>query len=61
MDRFDAHGIGKDSVTCARVQVSFDEYLQDRARVFRAMFPDETRSQRLNDVMYPPCSPFLPE
>ncbi|GJN33201.1 hypothetical protein PR202_gb21772 [Eleusine coracana subsp. coracana] len=29
--------------------VSFDEYLQDRARVFRAMFPDETRSQRLSD------------
>lgn len=43
------------------VQVSFDEYLQDRARVFRAMFPDETRSQRLSDVMYPPRSPFLEE
>jgi hypothetical protein len=32
------------------VQVSFDEYLQDRARVFRAMFPDESRSQRVGDV-----------
>jgi hypothetical protein len=30
--------------------VSFDEYLQDRPRVFRAMFPDESRSQRLSDV-----------
>ena len=29
---------------CVRVQVSFDEYLQDRARVFRAMFPDESKS-----------------
>uniref|UniRef100_A0A0A9FXD2 DUF1997 domain-containing protein n=1 Tax=Arundo donax TaxID=35708 RepID=A0A0A9FXD2_ARUDO len=29
--------------------VSFDEYLQDRARVFRAMFPDESRSQQLSD------------
>jgi hypothetical protein len=33
-------------------QVSFDEYLQDRPRVFRAMFPDESRSQRLSDVNY---------
>lgn len=31
------------------VQASFDEYLQDRARVFRAMFPDESRSQRIGD------------
>ncbi|KAL6657024.1 hypothetical protein ACP70R_004804 [Stipagrostis hirtigluma subsp. patula] len=29
--------------------VSFDEYLQDRARVFRAMFPDESRSQQLSE------------
>ncbi|KAG8099287.1 hypothetical protein GUJ93_ZPchr0013g34075 [Zizania palustris] len=29
--------------------VSFDEYLMDRARVFRAMFPDESRCQRLSD------------
>lgn len=29
--------------------VSFDEYIQDRARVFRAMFPDESRSQRVGD------------
>ena len=35
------------------VQVSFDEYLLDRARVFRAMFPDESRSQRLSDVSKP--------
>ncbi|PAN15022.1 hypothetical protein PAHAL_2G458600 [Panicum hallii] len=28
---------------------SFDEYLQDRARVFRAMFPDESRSERLGE------------
>ncbi|RLN35063.1 uncharacterized protein C2845_PM03G13770 [Panicum miliaceum] len=28
---------------------SFDEYLQDRARVFRATFPDESRSERLGD------------
>ncbi|XP_064991406.1 uncharacterized protein LOC135628589 isoform X1 [Musa acuminata AAA Group] len=33
--------------------VSFDEYLCDRPRVFRAMFPDKRRSKRLNDV-----SPF---
>ena len=32
------------------MQASFDEYLQDRARVFRAMFPDESRSERLGDV-----------
>lgn len=35
------------------VQVSFDEYLLDRARVFRAMFPDESRSQRPSDVSKP--------
>ncbi|KAF0906893.1 hypothetical protein E2562_013283 [Oryza meyeriana var. granulata] len=29
--------------------VSFDEYLLDRARIFRAMFPDESRCQRLSD------------
>ncbi|XP_042458218.1 uncharacterized protein LOC122042267 [Zingiber officinale] len=29
--------------------VSFDEYVRDRARVFRAMFPDSRRSRRLND------------
>ncbi|XP_074590474.1 uncharacterized protein LOC141846353 [Curcuma longa] len=29
--------------------VSFDEYIRDRARVFRAMFPDSRRSRRLND------------
>ncbi|XP_068666210.1 uncharacterized protein [Aristolochia californica] len=28
---------------------SFDEYLEDQARVFRAMFPDENRSRRLNE------------
>jgi hypothetical protein len=39
------------SVLTRAVQVSFDEYLQDRARVFRAMFPDESRSQRLSDVL----------
>lgn len=38
------------------VQASFDEYLQDRARVFRAMFPDESRSQRIGDV----CNPITP-
>ncbi|WVZ66788.1 hypothetical protein U9M48_015962 [Paspalum notatum var. saurae] len=29
--------------------VSFDEYLQDPARVFRAMFPDESRSERVGE------------
>nr|BAK01425.1 predicted protein [Hordeum vulgare subsp. vulgare] len=29
--------------------VSFDEYLENRPRVFRAMFPDESRSQQLSD------------
>ncbi|XP_072991435.1 uncharacterized protein [Typha latifolia] len=29
--------------------VSFDEYLHDRPRVFRAMFPDQGKSKRLND------------
>ncbi|KAG9447438.1 hypothetical protein H6P81_013566 [Aristolochia fimbriata] len=28
---------------------SFDEYLEDRSRVFRAMFPEENRSRRLNE------------
>lgn len=30
-------------------EASFDEYLQDRARVFRAMFPDESRSEQVGD------------
>ncbi|XP_068661029.1 uncharacterized protein [Aristolochia californica] len=30
-------------------EASFDEYLEDQARVFRAMFPDENRSRRLNE------------
>jgi hypothetical protein len=51
MELIDATGIGFDSNAC--VQVSFDEYLQNRARVFRAMFPDESRSQRLSDVLAP--------
>ncbi|KAK1314392.1 hypothetical protein QJS10_CPA06g00428 [Acorus calamus] len=28
---------------------SFDDYLNDRPRIFRAMFPDRRRSQQLND------------
>ncbi|KAK9741102.1 hypothetical protein RND81_03G081700 [Saponaria officinalis] len=28
---------------------SFDQYLEDKPRVFRAMFPDKQRSQRLNE------------
>ncbi|KAI5665669.1 hypothetical protein M9H77_15522 [Catharanthus roseus] len=28
---------------------SFDEYLEDKPRVFRAMFPDKQRSRRLNE------------
>lgn len=35
------------------VQVSFDEYLLDCARMFHAMFPDESRSQRPSDVSKP--------
>ncbi|XP_078437192.1 uncharacterized protein LOC144707819 [Wolffia australiana] len=30
-------------------EVSFDEYLDDRPRIFRAMFPDHRRSLQLND------------
>ncbi|XP_057812960.1 uncharacterized protein LOC131026979 isoform X2 [Cryptomeria japonica] len=30
-------------------QVSFDQYLSDRTRVFQAIFPDKRRSERLND------------
>ncbi|XP_039145110.1 uncharacterized protein LOC120282370 [Dioscorea cayenensis subsp. rotundata] len=30
-------------------QASFDDYIQDRPRVFNAMFPDKRRSKRLND------------
>ncbi|KAJ0987445.1 hypothetical protein J5N97_005801 [Dioscorea zingiberensis] len=30
-------------------QASFDDYIQDRPRVFNAMFPDRRRSKRLND------------
>ncbi|KAI3837666.1 hypothetical protein MKW98_027025 [Papaver atlanticum] len=29
--------------------VTFDEYLNDRARVFQAIFPDKKRSERLNE------------
>ncbi|KAF3322929.1 hypothetical protein FCM35_KLT12918 [Carex littledalei] len=29
--------------------VTFDEYLHDRTRIFKAMFPDEHRSERLNE------------
>ncbi|XP_078160742.1 uncharacterized protein LOC144556127 [Carex rostrata] len=29
--------------------VTFDEYLHDRTRIFKAMFPDERRSERLNE------------
>uniref|UniRef100_I1QWC3 Uncharacterized protein n=1 Tax=Oryza glaberrima TaxID=4538 RepID=I1QWC3_ORYGL len=33
-------------------EVSFDEYLLDCARVFHAMFPDKSRSQRPNDTKW---------
>ncbi|CAL5085800.1 unnamed protein product [Urochloa decumbens] len=42
-------GRGKLRLLLRVVQASLDEYLQDRARVFRAMFPDESRSERLGD------------
>ncbi|KAJ4707407.1 Protein of unknown function (DUF1997) [Melia azedarach] len=29
----------------------FDHYLEDKSRVFKAMFPDEQRSKRLNEVL----------
>lgn len=29
---------------------SFDQYLEDKPRVFKAIFPDKRRSQQLNDV-----------
>jgi hypothetical protein len=45
------------TVWCECVQASFDEYLQDRARVFRAMFPDESRSERLGEVNTPHALP----
>uniref|UniRef100_A0A0E0IWX6 Uncharacterized protein n=1 Tax=Oryza nivara TaxID=4536 RepID=A0A0E0IWX6_ORYNI len=32
--------------------VSFDEYLLDCARMFHAMFPDESRSQRPSDTKW---------
>ncbi|MFS7948207.1 hypothetical protein Hanom_Chr06g00557241 [Helianthus anomalus] len=28
---------------------SFDQYLEDKPRVFKAIFPDKRRSQQLND------------
>ncbi|KAK1289911.1 hypothetical protein QJS10_CPB18g01456 [Acorus calamus] len=31
---------------------SFDDYLNDRPRIFRAMFPDRRRSQQLNDTRW---------
>lgn len=31
-------------------QASFDEYLEDKPRVFKAIFPDKRRSQQLNEV-----------
>ncbi|KAL3525906.1 hypothetical protein ACH5RR_014278 [Cinchona calisaya] len=30
-------------------QASFDQYLEDKPRVFRAIFPDKERSQQLNE------------
>lgn len=30
-------------------RASFDQYLEDKPRVFKAMFPDKQRSQRLNE------------
>ncbi|WZZ53432.1 hypothetical protein YC2023_053539 [Brassica napus] len=31
-------------------QALFDEYLEDKSRVFKAMFPDKPKSYRLNEV-----------
>ncbi|KAL7100938.1 hypothetical protein ACP275_08G025900 [Erythranthe tilingii] len=41
---------------------SFDQYLEDKPRVFKAIFPDKRRSNQLNEVTFPnsQLSPFLP-
>uniref|UniRef100_A0A2K1RA32 Uncharacterized protein n=1 Tax=Populus trichocarpa TaxID=3694 RepID=A0A2K1RA32_POPTR len=31
-------------------KASFDRYLEDKPRVFKAIFPDKRRSQQLNEV-----------
>lgn len=33
-----------------QLQASFDQYLEDKPRVFTAIFPDKRRSQQLNEV-----------
>lgn len=39
---------------------SFDRYLEDKPRVFRAIFPDTQRSQRLNEASLSTFSLFFP-
>lgn len=34
------------------VQASFDEYLEDKPRVFKAIFPDKRRSDQINEVFF---------
>ncbi|KAL7232324.1 hypothetical protein ACSBR2_010360 [Camellia fascicularis] len=40
-------------------RASFDQYLEDKPRVFKAMFPDKQRSQRLNEVFPFSCKPLF--
>lgn len=41
------------------MQASFDRYLENKPRVFKAIFPDKRRSQQLNEVFVPYLSPLL--
>ncbi|KAL0350859.1 UNVERIFIED_CONTAM: hypothetical protein Sradi_4235100 [Sesamum radiatum] len=39
---------------------SFDVYLEDKPRVFKAIFPDKRRSQQLNENIWSLCRPGYP-
>ena len=41
------------------VQASFDEYLEDKPRVFQAIFPDKRRSDQINQVFSLNFFPFI--
>ncbi|KAK1421912.1 hypothetical protein QVD17_24637 [Tagetes erecta] len=42
-------GIATDMYLYESPDASFDQYLEDKPRVFKAIFPDKRRSQQLND------------
>lgn len=46
-------------VKCGIEQALFDDYLEDKPRIFNAMFPDKHRSQQLNQVFAFPVEFFF--